>query len=101
MEDILKKYLGCELFNEYDIDYIEKLTFQNVALLSSIDSYEKADDRLEEIREKIEELHSLKIITLFDEFEELVRKNISIENCLAYYIGLAKGINIGKIKELK
>ena len=101
MEDILKKYLGYELFNEYDIDYIEKLTFQNIGLLSSLDSYENADNRIEEIREKIDKLYSSDITMLFDEFEELVRKNISIENCLAYYMGLAKGINMGRIKEIE
>lgn len=57
------------------------------------------DDKLQEDRyELVSMLNSEGAEKMFQKYENSFRTSMEHQNCLAYYIGLQKGIEIGKIK---
>lgn len=88
-----------ELFNDQDIGFVREKVEDNMAVLLGNEKCMQDDDQLEEDRFKlISMLNSEGSEKMFQRYENSLMVSIEHQNCLAYYIGLQKGIEIGKIK---
>lgn len=94
----LEKRLGKKLFCQEDIDYIFKQVNKNINLLFVQDFFLENKEKIYEIEKSVEDLKSSELNYLFREYEKLTEESIVYQNCLAYYIGLKKGLNMNKNK---
>ena len=93
----LESYFGKTLFCEDDIDYVRKQVNENAVVLYGQDCSLNNTDKIYELEKKIEALNSTEVSDLFNEYENLLQESIEQQNCLAYYLGLRKGLEMRKI----
>ena len=86
------------IFNEQDIDFVRELVDKNLPILFGQEISLDNDEKIFEIKKIINNLQNPETKKLFDTFEDLLRKSISYQNCLAYYIGLKKGVELNLMK---
>ena len=94
----LERNFAKTLFCEEDIKYVSNQIYENNAILYGKDCSLENKDKIVKVKEKIKNLHSTDVNRLFKEYEDLLINSMEQENCLAYYLGLRKGIEFSKIK---
>lgn len=85
------------LFSEQDIEYVEEKVNENLPILYGANCSLNSED-IEDIKDKINILYNAAEKKLFRKYENAIKKDIAQQNCLAYYLGIKQGIEIGEIK---
>lgn len=86
------------LFTEEDLEYVSNLFQKNIDLLMKNKKYKNNNCELSKIAEIVDTLPS-DAKKLFEDYDRLYCSNLNYNMCLAYYIGMQKGLKINeKIK---
>ena len=94
----LESNFGKTLFCEEDIEYVRQQVYANAEVLYGKDCSLNNTEKIYKLEKKIEALNSTEVSNLFSEYENLLQESVEQQNCLAYYLGLRKGIEFSKIK---
>ena len=86
-----------KLFNCYDMDLIFKLMTENSIKLSKIKEYQKEEKKLQRAKKQITK-YPKEVQDIFNNAIASFEITSKYEICLAYYLGLKKGIQIQKLK---
>ena len=93
-----KNYFEEDLFSDEDVTFIMEKIDKNVAILFAQEEYLNINDKVIQIKRKINSMMNSEIRNLFKKYERHLSELNSLQNCLAYYIGLQRAIKIDDIK---
>lgn len=96
MENLQEEF-GKTLFSQEDIEYVNKEMEENIFNLFGRNVSLDNNDRILQIEKEIEEFKSKKVEKLFSEYENLLHQRNELQNCLAYYLGMRKGMELKKL----
>ena len=97
MEKRKNKQFDKMLFSQQDIDYVKELVDKYIIDLYVQNISLKNNDKILKIEKEISKLHSSEIEKLLHNYEEALTESIEQQNCLAFYLGLKKGLELKKL----
>ena len=88
-----------ELFNQQDIDFVTEKVEVNLPILFGQDETLEEDEEFETVKLMLKSMcNSENLEKLLKKYESLLTNSIERQNCLAYYIGLKKGLELNNLK---
>lgn len=78
--------------NATDLEYTNAIMDENRDMLFALTDYQKINDKLTTLNEKIEQIPE-KYRNMFFEYDHLFHRAYEYEICLMFFIGLDKGLS--------
>lgn len=97
MKDKISKQFDNTLFSQQDIDYVKEQVDEHIMILYNQNTSIKNNSKILEIENKIDTLYNLEIKKLLYNYRDALTETIEQQNCLAYYLGIKKGIELKKL----
>ena len=96
MEEKINKEFKSTLFSQLDIDYVKEQVDEYLPLLytqkCSLDNTREID----KIEDFINNMYNSEMRKLFMKYQDLIDESVAQQNCLAYYLGMKKALDLKK-----
>lgn len=94
MEQEINKKFETSLFSQLDIDYVKEQIDEHLPLLYMQKCSLDNTTQIEKIEKQINSVYNTEIKKLFRKYQNLLNESIAQQNCLAYYLGIKRGLDL-------
>lgn len=94
MEEKINNNFENTLFSQLDIDYVEQLVDDYLPLLYAHNCSAYNSNQTDKIKNIVETTYNKEIRKIFHRYDDLVSESRAQQNCLAYYLGIKKGLDM-------
>lgn len=94
MEEEIDKKFESTLFSQLDIDYVREQVDEHIPLLYMQKCSVDNSLEINKIEHFINSMYNSEMKKLFRKYQELIDESVAQQNCLAYYLGIKRGLDL-------